>query len=106
MRTAKLLRSRILAPGVRELTFDPGPDFEFEAGQWISCRIPATYGEDLARSYSLASAPRADGTFDLAVTRVDATTIGNGRVGPITRKLMKAFHEFIRVKQPQYDVSE
>ncbi|HQB43008.1 MAG TPA: FAD-dependent oxidoreductase [Polyangiaceae bacterium] len=71
MRTAKLLRSRILAPGVRELTFDPGPDFEFEAGQWISCRIPATYGEDLARSYSLASAPRADGTFDLAVARVD-----------------------------------
>ncbi len=71
MRTAKLIRARPLTPSVRELTFDPGSDFAFEAGQWVSCRIPTNEGEDLARSYSIASAPRPNGTFDLAVTRVE-----------------------------------
>lgn len=71
MRKAKLVRARTLTPHVRELTFDPGPGFEFEAGQWVSFRIPAVEGEDLARSYSIASAPRPDGRFDIAVTRVE-----------------------------------
>ncbi|MFW5741269.1 MAG: DUF481 domain-containing protein [Myxococcota bacterium] len=71
MRKAKLVRARILTPVVRELTFDPGPDFDFEPGQWVSFRIPAPEGEDLARSYSIASAPRSDGHFDIAVTRVE-----------------------------------
>ena len=70
MRKAKLVRARTLTPIVRELTFDPGPEFAFEPGQWVSFRIPAE-GEDLARSYSIASAPRSDGCFDLAVTRVE-----------------------------------
>lgn len=68
---AKLVSTRILTPNVKELTFEPGPDFEFEPGQWVSFRIPATEGEDIARSYSIASAPRADGQFDIAVTRVE-----------------------------------
>lgn len=71
MRKAKLVGARTLTPIVRELTFDPGPEFEFEPGQWVSFRIPATEGEDLARSYSIASAPRSDGQFDIAVTRVE-----------------------------------
>ena len=71
MRKAKLVRARTLTSTVRELTFDPGPDFTFDPGQWVSVRIPASEGEDLARSYSIASAPRGDGTFDLAVTRVE-----------------------------------
>jgi ferredoxin-NADP reductase len=77
MRTAKLVRARVLAPTVRELTLDPGPDFMFEPGQWVSIRIPAPTGEDVARSYSLASAPRDDGTFDLAVTRVERGPASN-----------------------------
>lgn len=71
MREAKLVRARTLTPNVRELTFDPGSDFDFEPGQWVSIRIPADAGEDLARSYSIASAPRSDGHFDIAVTRVE-----------------------------------
>lgn len=71
MRTAKLVNARILTPNVRELTFDPGPDFEFEPGQWVSFKIPSPTDENLARSYSIASAPRADGCFDIAVTRVE-----------------------------------
>ncbi len=32
----------------------------------------------------------------IPVTRVDETTIGDGTPGPVTRKLLGAFHEFIR----------
>ncbi len=61
----------MLTPSVREVTIDPGPAFEFEPGQWVSIKIPDAAGRDLARSYSIASAPRSDGTFDLAVTLVE-----------------------------------
>ncbi|MBK7396606.1 MAG: FAD-dependent oxidoreductase [Myxococcales bacterium] len=66
MRTARLVRARSLTPGVRELTFDPGPGHSFVPGQWVNLFDAA--GDK--RSYSIASAPRADGTFDLAVTHV------------------------------------
>lgn len=66
MRTARLVRARPLTPGVRELTFDPGPGHAFVPGQWVNLFDPQ--GEK--RSYSIASAPRPDGTFDLAVTHV------------------------------------
>ena len=69
-RSLILRGARALSPKVRELTFDPGPGFSFEPGQWVSVEVP--YGaETIARSYSIASAPRADRTFDVAVTRVE-----------------------------------
>ena len=71
MRQARLIRARQLTPSVRELTFDPGRDFSFEAGQWVSFRIPLGQGQEVARSYSIASAPNPDGLFDIAVTRVE-----------------------------------
>ncbi len=67
MRRAQLVRARPLTPGVRELTFDPGPGHTFVPGQWVNLFGPG----EVKRSYSIASAPRADGTIDLAVTRVD-----------------------------------
>lgn len=72
-RNARVVRARIVAPGVRELTLDPGPGFSYVAGQWVSFRIPVA-GEDkpLVRAYSIASAPRTDGHFDIAVTRVES----------------------------------
>lgn len=71
-RAITLLRARALSPKVRELTFDPGPGFDFAPGQWVSLKIPhPSADEPLARSYSIASAPRTDHTFDVAVTRVD-----------------------------------
>ena len=62
----------MLSPKVRELTFDPGAGFPFAPGQWVSLKFPlASSGQPLARSYSIASAPRDDDTFDLAVTRIE-----------------------------------
>ena len=70
LRSAVLRRARALTPDVRELTFAPTPWVDHRAGQWVSLKIPR--GEELlARSYSIASAPRADGTFDVAVTLVE-----------------------------------
>ena len=70
-RAITLRSARMLSPKVRELTFDPGEDFRFAAGQWVSLKFPDASSElPLARSYSIASAPRSDGTFDIAVTRV------------------------------------
>lgn len=60
----------MLAPDVRELTFELEGGCVFTPGQWVSLRIPQPDGAVLSRSYSIASAPRADGRFDLAVTLV------------------------------------
>lgn len=71
LRTATITAARMLTGNVRELTLDPGPDFRFVAGQWVSLRILLPNREFISRSYSIASPPRADGCFDLAVTLVD-----------------------------------
>lgn len=69
--TATLVSARTLSPSVRELTFDAGGGFRFVPGQWVSFRIPHGDGEILPRAYSIASAPRDGGRFDVAVTRVE-----------------------------------
>lgn len=71
-RTITLQRARMLSPKVRELTFDPGPGFGFAPGQWVSLKVPQAGADPLPRSYSIASAPRADASFDLAVTFVES----------------------------------
>jgi CDP-4-dehydro-6-deoxyglucose reductase, E3 len=71
MREAVLVRARPLSPSVRELTFDPGPDHQFVPGHWVTFFRDRVGEEPIKRQYSVASAPRADGTFDLAVTRVE-----------------------------------
>lgn len=72
MRDATLRAARMLSPTTRELTLDPGAGFAFKPGEWVSLKIPSPGGGPaLPRSYSIASAPRADGSFDLAVTRVE-----------------------------------
>lgn len=71
-RAITLQSARMLSPKVRELTFDPGAEFPFQPGQWVSLKIPqAASPEPLGRSYSIASAPRPGATFDVAVTRVE-----------------------------------
>jgi CDP-4-dehydro-6-deoxyglucose reductase, E3 len=69
MREAVLVRARALSPSVRELTFDPGPGHTHVPGHWVTFFLEQP--EPLKRQYSIASAPREDGTFDLAVTRVE-----------------------------------
>lgn len=79
MHEARLTSARMLSPSVRELTFDAGGEFRFVPGQWISLRVPVANGEELGRAYSIASPPREDGRFDIAVTRVEE--------GPGSRRL-------------------
>jgi CDP-4-dehydro-6-deoxyglucose reductase len=64
---------RTLSPSVRELVFERtlGAAFDFEPGQWVSLVLPLPEGE-VRRAYSIASAPRGDAAFEIAVTRVDA----------------------------------
>ena len=72
LREARLVSARLLSANVRELTIDPGPAFTFVPGQWVNLRVPGPEGAaPLVRAYSIASPPRADGTYDVAVTRVE-----------------------------------
>jgi ferredoxin-NADP reductase len=73
MQQTVLVAARMISSNVRELTFDVGPNFTFVPGQWVNLYFPAfrnAQGNPLKRAYSIASAPRRDGTLDLAVTRV------------------------------------
>ncbi|MEO7095513.1 MAG: FAD-dependent oxidoreductase, partial [Polyangiales bacterium] len=75
LREARLISARMLSPAVRELTLDPGEGFTFVAGQWVNLRLPrapGAEGEQIVRAYSIASPPRPDGTYDVAVTKVES----------------------------------
>lgn len=69
-REAELVRARMLAPEVRELTFvvREGSPIEFVAGQYANFHLGPN-GE-LQRSYSMAAAP-SEGELTIAVTRVE-----------------------------------
>lgn len=72
LRDAVLRDARMLSPTVRSLTFEVADPLPFTAGQWVSLRMPLPgAAEPLARSYSIASPPRDDGRFEVAVTRVE-----------------------------------
>src|SRR5262245_14442737 len=68
---ARLVASRSLSPGVRELVFEraDGAPFHFDPGQWVNLVLPTEEGE-LRRAYSIASAPDASPRFEIAVTRI------------------------------------
>jgi ferredoxin-NADP reductase len=69
---ARVVGARALSPSVRELRFErtDGAPFLFEPGQWVSVVLPSDAGE-IRRAYSVASPPRGDSTFEIAVTRVE-----------------------------------
>lgn len=69
---ARLRTARMLSPTVRSLTLETDEPLAFTAGQWVSLRMPIA-GSDtpLARSYSIASPPRTDNTFEIAVTLIE-----------------------------------
>ena len=69
MREAMLVAARRLSPEVRELTIDPGADFRFVAGQWVSFRIPVQ-GQIAARAYSIASPPNDNNRVELEIRLV------------------------------------
>jgi CDP-4-dehydro-6-deoxyglucose reductase, E3 len=68
----RLVRARALSPSVRELGFErvDGVPVLFAPGQWVNLFAELPQGTT-KRSYSIASAPRGDAGFELAVTRVE-----------------------------------
>ncbi len=60
-----------LSPTVKAFSFVvPGVErFEFAAGQWVSLILPID-APDRKRAYSVASPPRSDNRFELAVTLI------------------------------------
>lgn len=68
----RLTRAQMITPNVKELHFvrEDGAPMAHAPGQWISLILPLPEGE-VRRSYSIASPPRAAGTFDLAITHVN-----------------------------------
>jgi CDP-4-dehydro-6-deoxyglucose reductase, E3 len=66
--------SRTLTPNVRELVFEraDGQPMLFEAGQWVNALLPVGVegGNEVKRSYSIASPPDGSSRFEIAVTRV------------------------------------
>jgi CDP-4-dehydro-6-deoxyglucose reductase len=70
---ARVTQVRALSPSVREIVFvrEGGEPFPFDPGQWVSLVLPLPEGE-ARRAYSIASPPRPDATFDIAVTLVES----------------------------------
>ncbi|MFC7054152.1 ferredoxin reductase [Hansschlegelia quercus] len=60
-----------LTPRVKSFTFAPETPFRFRPGQHVDLRLTAPDGYQARRSYSIASAPSADGTIELAIERLD-----------------------------------
>ncbi|GAC1351719.1 MAG: FAD-binding oxidoreductase [Polyangiales bacterium] len=85
MRSATLISAQMLSSNVRALTFEAGAGFTWKPGQWVNFFLPLhaepsarisplphdERGAPLKRPYSIASAPRGDGRFEIAVTLVE-----------------------------------
>ncbi len=64
-------------PRIKSFFFAPEQPFAFRAGQHVDVRLTAPDGYQAQRSYSIASAPEAGETFELAIERLD-----DGEVSP------------------------
>ncbi|HEV2488833.1 MAG TPA: FAD-binding oxidoreductase [Candidatus Acidoferrales bacterium] len=75
---AALRRVVELTPSTKHLEWEiiEGGTFEFYAGQFVSLRVPRD-GQEEARPYSIASAPRGDARFDLCLNRVEGGYVSN-----------------------------
>jgi NAD(P)H-flavin reductase len=79
MFTARLSRSIFLSPQTKhlELAVEGMDEFRFTPGQFVSIKQRKSDGKEHTRAYSLASAPRANATFDLCLNRVDSGFLSN-----------------------------
>ncbi|MFO0613960.1 MAG: FAD-dependent oxidoreductase [Polyangiaceae bacterium] len=72
---ATLVSARNLSRNVRELVFErsDGRPLRFSPGQWVNVHLATASDaeQEVKRAYSIASAPRADNRFELAITRVE-----------------------------------
>jgi CDP-4-dehydro-6-deoxyglucose reductase len=92
---ARVVSARELSPSVREIVFarTDGATFDFEPGQWVSLLLPGAEGE-IRRAYSIASPPRHDASFEVAVTHVEGGT-GSSRLHALVPE------DVVRVIGPQ-----
>ena len=69
--TAKLIRFKDLAPGIRHFVFElPGAGaLDFQPGQFASLTAQIG-GREITRAYSLAAAPRGDNQFEICLNLV------------------------------------
>lgn len=75
---AVLRRVVPLTPATKHFEWEiaEGGPFEFHAGQFVQLKVPRDGGEE-ARPYSIASAPRRGGHFDLCLNRVEGGYVSN-----------------------------
>jgi ferredoxin-NADP reductase len=74
---ARIVSIKPLSARIRSFTFAPMEPFRFRAGQHVDVRLTAPDGYQAERSYSIASAPGDDPTFELAIERLE-----DGEVSP------------------------
>lgn len=82
---ARITRIEKRTPRVTSFFFRLSRAFAHRAGQHVDVRLTAPDGYQARRSYSIASAPEAGGTIELAIEKLD-----NGEVSPF-------FHEVAAV---------
>ena len=83
--TAKITRIETRTPRVTSFFFLLSRPFAYRAGQHVDVRLTAPDGYQARRSYSIASAPEAGATIELAIEKLD-----DGEVSPF-------FHEVAAV---------
>ncbi|MEP6565456.1 MAG: ferredoxin reductase [Mesorhizobium sp.] len=83
--TAKITRIEKRTPRVTSFFFLLSRPFSYRAGQHVDVRLTAPDGYQARRSYSIASAPEAGATIELAIEKLD-----DGEVSPF-------FHEVAAV---------
>src|SRR5687767_2702024 len=82
---ARIVSIKRLSARIQSFTFAPMEPFRFRAGQHVDVRLTAPDGYQAERSYSIASAPGEDPTFELAIERLE-----DGEVSPF-------FHDIAEV---------
>jgi len=76
---ARLIHSIALSDATKhiELEVDGVDRFNFTPGQFVSIKQRKPDGKEHTRAYSIASAPRGDGRFDVCLNRVDDGFLSN-----------------------------
>ncbi|RWP89209.1 FAD-binding oxidoreductase, partial [Mesorhizobium sp.] len=75
--TVTIARIEKRTPRVTSFSLQPSRPFAYRAGQHVDVRLTAPDGYQARRSYSIASAPEAGETIELAIERLD-----DGEVSP------------------------
>ncbi len=87
--TVTIRRIEKRAPSITSFFLQPSRRFPYRAGQHVDVRLTASDGYQARRSYSIASAPEAGETIELAIERLD-----DGEVSPFFHDIAAVGDEF------------